>query len=160
MTDEEILEETPTRSEILKKSVLVNARKLGELSLRPMTAETLSYLFQIENLFVQGMKGERIAPANANAVWSIAEFVYIHAGDPDEVADSVWEKDKFRSHVRAMLAGPLSSPVILHEALPVVEEMVTEYFAAQTEAKASGKTPKGMRMGKGSARHGKQATSR
>jgi len=77
MTDEEILEATPARSDLLKTAALVKGRKLGPLTVRPMTAETLSYLFECENLFIRGMKGERVAPANANAVWSTAEFIYI-----------------------------------------------------------------------------------
>jgi len=104
------------------------------------------------------MKGERVSPANANAIWSTAEFVYIHAGDPDDVAESIWYRSEFRTKVREMLSGPLNDPALLAAALPIIEQMVTEYFAAQSEVTPQhGK--KGLhKPGKGSARRGKQAT--
>jgi hypothetical protein len=105
------------------------------------------------------MKGERVSASNANAIWSTGEFIYIHAGEPDEVAESIWYRSDFRTNVRAMLAGPLNDPAILTAALPIIEQMVTEYFAAQSETvPQAGK--KGLhRPGKESARRGKQATS-
>lgn len=158
-TDEEIIEATPTRAELLKTAALVKGRTLGPLTVRPMTAETLSYLFECENLFIRGMKGERVAPANANAVWSTAEFVYIHAGDPDEVAEVIWDRAALKAKVREFLAGPLNDPTVLAAALPIIEYMVAEYFAAQTQAKPQ-KGIKGLKApGKASARLGKQATS-
>jgi hypothetical protein len=158
-TDEEIIEATPPRAELLKTAALVKGRTLGPLTVRPMTAETLSYLFECENLFIRGMKGERVAPANANAVWSTAEFVYIHAGDPDEVADVIWDRAALKAKVREFLAGPLNDPTVLAAALPIIEHMVAEYFAAQTQAKPQ-KGIKGLKApGKASARLGKQATS-
>ena len=160
MTDEEILEATPARSDLLKTAALVKGRKLGPLTVRPMTAETLSYLFECENLFIRGMKGERVAPANANAVWSTAEFIYIHAADADEVADNIWDKAALKKGVREFLAGPLNDPQVLAEALPLIEAMVAEYFAAQTQAKAQKGTLKELKAGKASARLGKPATSR
>jgi hypothetical protein len=157
LTDEEAIETKP-RPELLKSAALVKGRTLGSLTVRPMTAETLSYLFEVENFYIKGMKGERVSASNANAIWSTGEFIYIHAGDPDEVADSIWYRSNFRNNVRAMLAGPLNDPAILTAALPIIEQMVTEYFAAQSEVvPQAGK--KGLsRPGKGSARHGKQAT--
>jgi len=157
LTDDEAID-IPTRPDLLKTAALVKGRPLGELVVRPMTAETLSYLFECENFFIRGMKGERVSPANANAIWSTAEFIYIHAGDPDEVADSIWYKSEFRAKVREFLAGPLNDPKILSDALPIIEAMVTEYFAAQSEvAPQAGR--KGLhKPGKGSARRGKQAT--
>lgn len=159
-TDEEIIEEGLPRPQALSRAVLTKGRKLGELTVRPMTAETLSYLFEVENFFIKGMKGERVAAANANAIWSTGEFIYIHAGDPEEVAESIWFRADFRANVRAMLAGPLNDPKILSDALPIIEEMVREYFAAQTEAapqpgRGGFKKP----VGKASPRLGKQATS-
>ena len=158
LTDDEAIA-TP-RPELLKTAALVKGRPLGELVVRPMTAETLSYLFEVENFFIRGMKGERVSPANANAIWSTGEFIYIHAGDPDEVAAAIWYRSEFRAKVREFLSGPLNDPKVLSAALPIIEAMVTEYFAAQSEvAPQAGR--KGLhKPGKESARRGKQATSR
>lgn len=156
-TDEEI-EATPTRPQLLQSAILRRDRRLGSLTVRPLTAETLSYLFECENFFIKGLKGERVAANNANAIWSTAEFIYIHAGDPEEVAQSIWLKYEFRKNVRQMLAGALNDSQILTQALPLIEQMVTEYFAAQNEISPANKLKKP--TGKESARHGKQATSR
>lgn len=159
--DEETLEEGLSRPEHLSRAVLLKGRKLGELTIRPMTAETLSYLFEVENFFIKGMKGERVSPANANAIWSTGEFIYIHAADPDEVAESIWYRSEFRANVRKMLSGPLNDPAILTAALPIIEEMVREYFAAQSEAAPQpGRGGLKKPVGKALARHGKPATSR
>jgi len=54
----------------------------------------------------------------------------------------------------------MNDPLILAGALPIIEQMVSEYFAAQTQAQDP-KGAKGLRApGKGSARHGKPATLR
>ena len=160
LTDEEVIEATPIRSDLLKTAALVKGRKLGPLTVRPMTAETLSYLFECENFFIRGIKGDRVAPANANAIWSTAEFVYIHAADEDEVATTIWDKLAFKQAVRGFLVGPMNDPQVLAEALPIIEQMVAEYFAAQTQAQEQ-KGVKGLKTpGKASARVGKQATSR
>jgi hypothetical protein len=157
LTDDEAIA-TP-RPELLKTAALVRGRPLGELVVRPMTAETLSYLFEIENFFIKGMKGERVSPANANAIWSTGEFIYIHAGDSDEVAEAIWYRSEFRAKVREFLSGPLNDPKVLSAALPIIEQMVTEYFAAQSEV-APQPGRKGLhKPGKESARRGKQATS-
>jgi hypothetical protein len=153
-TDEEILQES--RPEILSKAILSKGRKLGELTVRPITAETLSYLFEVENFFIKGMKGERVSAANANAIWSTGEFIYIHAADPDIVAEVIWRRDEFREGVRAFLRGPLNDPKILTDALPIIEQSVTEYFAAQSEVSAAPSGSKLVRPGKASARHGKR----
>jgi hypothetical protein len=159
LTDDEAIAE-PTRPEALKSAALVKGRPLGPLTVRPLTAETLSYLFEVENFFIRGMKGDRVSPQNANAIWSTGEFIYIHAGDPDDVAFSIWHRPTFRERVREMLAGPLNDPATLTAALPIIEQMVTEYFASQNEA-APQHGRKGMsRPGKESARAGKPATSR
>jgi hypothetical protein len=157
LTDEEAIE-TQTRPELLKSATIVKGRTLGSLTVRPMTAETLSYLFEVENFYIKGMKGERVSASNANAIWSTGEFIYIHAGDPDDVADSVWDREDFRRNVREMLAGPLNDPKILTAALPIIETMVTEYFAAQSEVVPQTGNKVLQRPGKGSARRGKQAT--
>jgi hypothetical protein len=160
-TDEEVIEEGTPRPEILARAVLTKGRKLGELTVRPLTAETLSYLFEVENFFIKGMKGERVSASNANAIWSTGEFIYIHAGDPDEVAESIWYRSEFRANVRGFLSGPLNDPAILTAALPLIEEMVREYFAAQSEAAPQpGRGGLKKPVGKGSARVGKPATPR
>lgn len=160
LTDEETLQETTPRPELLKTAMLTKGRKLGDLIVRPMTAETLSYLFEVENFFIKGMKGDRVSPANANAIWSTGEFIYIHAGDPEEVAECIWYRSDFRANVRAMLAGPLNDPAVLTAALPIIEQMVAEYFAAQSEAAPQAGKTGFKKPGKASARHGKPATSR
>jgi hypothetical protein len=160
-TDEEAITEQPLRDTLLKSAVLSKGRALGGLNVRPMTAETLSYLFEIQNFFIRGMKNERVAPQNANAVWSTAEFIYIHSADQDEVARVVWDRAAFKEAVRAYLAGPMNSPKMLTGALPIIEEMVNEYFASQSEPAASNSPANVIkRAGKASARVGKRATSR
>ena len=158
-TDEEATAATlPPREDLHATAALQGARKLGSLRIRKMTAETLSYLFQIENFFIRGLKGERVSAGNANAIWSTAEYVYIHAGDPEEVAESIWYKTDFRASVRKMLQGPLNDPKMLTEALPIIEASVAEYFAAQSEVQAQPGMTKLTKPGKASARHGKQHT--
>jgi hypothetical protein len=158
-TDEEAIE-TPTRPDALKSAALVKGRRLGDLVVRPLTAETLSYLFEVENFFIKGMKGDRVSPTNANAIWSTGEFIYIHAGEPDEVAETIWYRSDFRAKVRELLAGPLNDPTVLTAALPIIEQMVTEYFAAQSNViPQAGKPGIPRKSGKASARRGKQATS-
>lgn len=161
LSDEEAITDQPVRETLLKSAVLSKGRALGPLIVRPLTAETLSYLFEVENFFIKGMKGERVAPQNANAIWSTAEFIYIHTADEDEVATLIWDKTAFKKAVRAYLAGPMNDPKILTAALPIIETMVQEYFAAQTEAAPESSNIKGLkRPGKASARHGKPATLR
>ena len=151
----------PPRETLLEAAAIKGSHKLGSLVIRKITAETLSYLFEVENFFIKGLKGERVSIQNANAIWSVGEFVYIHAADPDEVADCVWNKDEFKSGVRRMLSGPLNDPKTLSDALPIIEQMVAEYFAAQTQAApVTGQPTRPQRAGKESARHGKRATSR
>ena len=157
-TDEEATATLPPREDLHATAALQGARKLGSLTIRKMTAETLSYLFQVENFFIRGLKGDRISAGNANAIWSTAEYVYIHAGDPEEVAESIWYKTEFRSNVRQMLQGALNDPKILTAALPIIEASVAEYFAAQSEVQAQPGMTKLSKPGKASARHGKQHT--
>ena len=158
-TDEEATAaDLPPREELHATAALQGARKLGALRIRKMTAETLSYLFQVENFFIRGLKGERVSPNNANAIWSTAEYVYIHAADQDEVAECIWYPIEFRTNVRKMLRGPLNDPKMLTEALPIIEASVAEYFAAQSEVQAQPGMTKLTKPGKASARHGKQHT--
>ncbi len=158
-TDEEATANTlPPREDLHATAALQGARKLGSLTIRKMTAETLSYLFQVENFFIRGLKGERVSPNNANAIWSTAEYVYIHAGDPEEVAECIWFRSDFRTNVRAMLSGPLNDHKLLTAALPIIEASVAEYFAAQSEVQEQSGMTKLTKPGKASARHGKQHT--
>jgi hypothetical protein len=157
LSDEEAIA-TPSRLEVLAKSTLTKGRSLGPLTIRPMTAETLSYLFEVENFFIRGMKGERVSAQNANAIWSTAEFLYIHCGDPQEVRHNVWLRSQWRQAVGDFLGGPLNDPKLLSDALPLIEEMVLGYFAVQTEAIRKVKGPKVPIAGKEQARVGKQAT--
>lgn len=160
LTDEEAVAEPASREHLMKTAVLSRGRALGEMVVRPITAETLSYLFEIQNLFIRGIKGERIASQNANAIWSTAEFIYIHSADEDEVAAAIWDRAVFRRSVRAYLAGPLNDPAILTASLPIIEQMVSEYFAAQSEAQPGAAKDTVTRVGKASARRGKQAILR
>jgi len=155
---EDEIQDEPLREELLMRATAPAGRKLGELTMRPMTSETFTYLWHIKNFFLKGLFGDEVSSQNANPVWSTAEFVYIHAGDEDEVAESVWNTDAFRSNVRAFLRGPLNDPQILTAALPIIEAIVREYFAAQNKvmkgkggAGAGGKTP-----GKKQARAGRR----
>ena len=158
-TDEEVTAaDLPPREELLATATLQAGRKLGSLTIRKMTAETLSYLFQVENFFIRGIKGDRVSPNNANAIWSTAEYVYIHSADPDEVAESIWYPLEFRTNVRKTLRGPLNDPKMLTEALPIIEASVAEYFAAQSEVQAQPGMTKLTKPGKASARHGKRHT--
>lgn len=162
LTDEEILETQPSREELLTRATAPAFRKLGKLRLRPLTSETFTYLWHVKNFFLKGLFGEdSVSWQNANPVWSTAEFVYIHAGNEEEVAESIWDTNAFRANVRAMLKGPLNSPQILTEALPLIEDIVKEYFAAQNHSAASvaGKpSSSGAVPGKKPARAGKRST--
>jgi len=158
---DEIIEDGPTREELLMRATAPAGRKLGELTLRSLTSETFTYLWHVKNFFLKGLFGDGdVSPQNANPVWSTAEFVYIHAGDEDEVANCIWDVNEFRNNVRAILKGPLNNPQVLTDALPIIEEIVKEYFAAQNHSAASvtGKAARGAMPGKKPARAGKRAT--
>lgn len=160
ITDEEALQDGPSREELLTRSSAPAGRKLGELTLRPMTSETFTYLWHVKNFFLSGVMGEA-NPVNSNPVWSTAEFVYIHAADLDEVADAIWDAQRHRDNVREFLRGPLNNPTTLTEALPVIEEMTKEYFAAQNQsAAAASQSPHAASYvpGKKPARAGKRHT--
>tara|TARA_R110000772_G_scaffold11210_5_gene35231 strand:+ start:158 stop:661 length:504 start_codon:yes stop_codon:yes gene_type:complete len=159
-SDEEIIEEeTQSRSEILQRASVRKSRKLGSLNIRPLSMESLSYLFEVENFFVRSAQVEdgRASPRNANSIWSAAEFIYIHSAPADEVAENVWNKAEFKSCVRHLLSsgGPLNDPEMMTTAVPVINDMVSEYFAAQSEMKTKGgqAVPS---VGKKSARRGKR----
>lgn len=156
-TDDEAIADAPPRMEMLSKATLTRGRKLGELTVRPMTAETFSYLHTYKNFFALSFLGQSVSPENANAIWGAAEFIYIHSEDADIVADVVRSPDDFRRGVRNLLNGPLNRITVLNEAFAIVKEMLLEYAAAESEVvEATGaklRTP-----GKASARAGKRAT--
>jgi hypothetical protein len=157
-TDAEIIAEEPTREELLVRSMSPVTRKVGDLVLRPMTSETFTYLWENKNFFLRGVMGEGEV-VNKNPVWSTAEFVYIHAADLDRVAADAWDAERHRDNVREFLRGPMNSPQLLTAALPVIEDMVKEYFAVQNEAgiKAAGGASGSVDSGKEQARAGRPA---
>ena len=159
ISDEEALDAGPSREEILTRSTAPAGRKLGELTLRAMTSETFTYLWHVKNFFLSGVMGKANS-VNSNPVWSTAEFVYIHAADLDEVANAIWDAQTHRNNVREFLRGPLNTPTILTEALPIIEDMVREYFAAQNQSAAASQSPHAASSvpGKKPARAGKRHT--
>lgn len=160
-TDEEAIEEGPTREELLTRAVAPAGRKLGPLTLRPLTSETWAYLWHRKNFYLAGLMGES-APSNANPVWSAAEFVYIHAADMDEVAEVVWDDVSFKASVRQMMREELNDPLIMTAALPIIEAMLKEYFAALNQSASASQSPQAASSmpGKKPARAGKRSTLR
>jgi hypothetical protein len=75
----------------------------------------------------------------------------------EEVAEVIWDNAAFKARVRDFLRGPLNDPKMLNEALPIIEDMVREYFAAQNESAAS-KHAQPAAPGKKPARVGKRPT--
>jgi hypothetical protein len=156
-TDEEAIGfKIPAREQLLETATIERGIPLGDMTVRKITAETLSYLFQIENFFIRGLQGERASANNANAIWSTAEFIYIHTANPDEVASLVWNRIAFRSAIRDFLSGPFNDPKLLTDSLPIIEKLVGEYFAAQSKVVATPGRSKVVMPGKQQARHGKR----
>ena len=159
LTDEEAIANEPTREELLTRGANPNPRKLRSIKLRPATPESMSYLWELKNMFVYRDEEGRVV--RNNPILAVAEFVYIHAADIDEVAENLADKKTLREAVRAYMNGPLAGLTMMNEAVPVIEGMIAEYAAAQSEidAKSEGKA-KGVLPGKGQARAGKRPTSR
>lgn len=155
-SDEEILEGV-SREDHLTSGALGKPRTLRGLKLNPPTMESMSYLWELKNYFVYRDANGKVA--RNNPVIGIAEFVYVHHGDIDEVAEIIADKTAMRQKLREYINGPLSGWKTLEEAMPVIESMLSEYSAAQTEVEASAKTSAAP-MGKGRARAGKQRISR
>ena len=155
-TDEEVLT-LATREELLTSGALGTTRAIRGLTLRASTMESMSYLWELKNYFVYRDEQGRVA--RNNPVIGVAEFVYVHHADIDEVAETITDKTKLRLALRELMNGPLAGFKTMTEAMPVIEEMLTEYAAAQTEidSTAKGASPQ---VGKGRARHGKQRISR
>jgi len=158
-TDEEILnEEKPTREELLTSGTKMEKPEIRGIKLRKITAETLTYLWERKNIFIY--KDEDGRSARNNPIWSIAEFVYIHSGDPIDVAQNMMREREFIRSVRDLMNNQLNGFEIVREAMPVIELMVAEYQAAQSEIATSG-SPSAVAAspGKAQARFGKPATS-
>lgn len=151
-TDEEVLA-LATREELLTSGALGTNRVLRGLTLRAPTMESMSYLWELKNYFVYRDEQGRVA--RNNPVIGVAEFVYVHHADIDEVAEIITDKTKLRIALRELMNGALAGFKTMTEAMPVIEEMLTEYAAAQTEidATAKGASPQ---VGKDRARHGKR----
>lgn len=155
-TDEEIID-GPSREQLLTSGAVGAKRKIRGLTLRPPTMESMSYLWELKNYFV--FRDEKGRVVRNNPVLGVAEFVYVHHADIDEVADNMTDKAALREKLRELMNGPLSGLSSLEEAMPVIEAMLNEYMAAQSEIDA--KAAKGAQTpGKGQARAGKRPTSR
>ena len=136
-TDEEIITEAkPTRDELLSAGAKMEQPEIRGIKLRKITAETLTYLWERKNMFL--FKDEDGRAARNNPIWSIAEFVYIHSGDPINVAQSMMHERNYIKAVRELMINQLEGFQIVEEAMPVIERMVTEYQAAQNEIASSG----------------------
>lgn len=161
ITDEEAFQDGPTRDELLTRSVAPGGRRLGPLTLRPLTSETWAYLVTRKNFYIAALMGEK-TPTNANPVWSAAEFVYIHAADIDEVAETIWDDAAFKANVRAMMREELNDPKIMIDALPIIEAILQEYFAALNQSANATQSPHAASSmpGKKPARAGKRSTLR
>lgn len=157
LTDEEVLEVEASREKILVRATAPGARRLGKLNIRPLTSETLTYLWHTKNFFMGGGAGD--AAASANPMWSTAEFIYIHAADLDEVAQVIWDDALLKQKVSEFLRGPLSEPQLMTEALEVITEMLAEQKAAQNQSAAASKHASPVPSpGKKPARAGKRHT--
>jgi hypothetical protein len=157
LTDEEVLESIAPREAVLTRATAPGSRRLGELMLRPLTSETLTYLWHTKNFFLGGGAGDAVA--SANPMWSTAEFIYIHAADIDEVATVIWDSALLKQKVSEFLRGPLSDPQLMTQGLEVITEMLNEHKAAQNQSAAASKhAPIVPSPGKKPARAGKRLT--
>jgi len=159
-TDEEIInQEKPTRDDLLTSGMKMEKPEIRGIRLRKITAETLTYLWERKNVFI--FKDSDGRSSRNNPIWSIAEFVYIHSADPIDVAQSMMHERDFIGCVRELMNNELQGFEIVQEAMPVVESMVAEYQAAQSEIATSGSASAvAASPGKAQARFGKRATSR
>lgn len=154
LNDEEIIEQD--RPAMLARATCPGGRRLGDLVLRPLTSETLTYLWHTKNFFMGvGASGET---GSANPMWSTAEFIYIHAADIDEVASVIWDDALLKQKVSEFLRGPLSDPALINQGLEVITQMLNEHKAAQNESVASKHAPSVPAPGKKPARAGKRST--
>ena len=155
-SDEEIVE-TASRDELLTSGALGRPCSLRGLELRAPTMESMSYLWELKNYFVFRDENGRVA--RNNPILGVAEFVFVHHCDVREVAILMTDSDRLMDKLREYMNGPLAGFKVLEEAMPIIEAMLSEYAAAQSEIDATAK--KGSdRVGKGRARAGKQPISR
>jgi len=155
-TDEDIVQGA-TREELLTSGALGKGRVFRGMTLRPPTMESMSYLWEMKNYFV--FRDEQGRIVRNNPVLGVAEFVYVHHADIDEVAETMTDKKALREALRGYMNGPLAGLATLEEAVPVIEAMLNEYMAAQSEIEATA-GGKGGLPGKGQARAGKRRISR
>jgi hypothetical protein len=155
-TDEEVLE-SASREELLTSGAIGKPRTLRGMTLRAPTMESMSYLWELKNYFVYRDDKGRVA--RNNPVLGVAEFVFMHHADVREVASLMTDRDALMEKLREYMNGPLTGFKALEEAMPVIEVMLSEYAAAQSEVDATAK--KGSNpVGKDRARAGKQRMSR
>jgi hypothetical protein len=155
-TDEDIVQGA-TREELLTTGALGKGRTFRSMTLRPPTMESMSYLWEMKNYFV--FRDEQGRIVRNNPVLGVAEFFYVHHADIDEVAETMTNKKALRESLRGYINGPLAGLATLEEAVPVIEAMLNEYMAAQSEIEATA-GGKGVLPGKGQARAGKRRISR
>jgi hypothetical protein len=155
LSDDEVIE-VQTRDELLTSGALGVVRKLRGMILRPPTMESMSYLWELKNYFVYRDNDGKVA--RNNPVIGVAEFVYVHHADIDEVAEVISDKAELRKKLREYINGPLSGFQTLGDAMPIIESMLTDYAAAQSEIDGTAKGA-GQPRGKGQARAGKRHTS-
>lgn len=135
MTDDEaVANEEPSREELLARGANPTPRKLGKIKLRPITPETISYLWELKNMFVFRDADGNVA--RNNPMLAVAEFVYVHSGDIDEVAENMSDPRALRSAVRDMMNTELAGSASMQEAVKVIDGMLKEYMAAQAEVDA------------------------
>jgi len=156
-TDEEVVEKT-TREDLLTSGGLSKARKFRGMTLRPLTMESMSYLWELKNYFV--FRDEKGHVVRNNPILAVAEFIYIHHADIDEVADNMTDKTALREKLREYMNGSLAGLSTLEEVMPFIESMLNEYMAAQSEIDATAKGAGAAMPGKGQARAGKRRISR
>lgn len=134
ITDEEVIAEVD-RAEMLTSGALAKPRTIRDLVLRPPTMESMSYLWELKNFFIY-----RDAEGNVyrnNPILGIAEFVFVHHAPIKEVSRAMAKKDLLDERLREYMNGSLSGLKILEEAMPVIESMLSEYAAAQSEVEVA-----------------------
>lgn len=156
-TDEEIVT-AASREELLTSGATGKPRVFRGMKLRAPTMESMSYLWELKNYFV--FRDEKGRIVRNNPVLGVTEFIYVHHADIDEVADNMTQPAVLREKLREYMNGPLAGLKTLEEAMPVIEAMLNEYMAAQSEIDATAKGAGAALPGKGQARAGKRRISR
>lgn len=154
-SDEEVIQGR-SREELLTHGAITQEFIFRDMKLRPPTMESMSYLWELKNYFVYRDENGRVA--RNNPVLGVAEFLFVHHADVREVAELMRHSDKLMDKLREYMNGPLSGFKVLEEAMPVIEAMLTDYAAAQSELEG-GAQAQTNKSGKGRARAGKRPTS-